>query len=463
MTTGYSTASLELTRSISMSDKKAQGIFFTPPSVVKTTINLLRQILASEHPKHLDYDSRSYSFEILEPSCGSGEFIDCLSKLPVPLIDNRTVSVRGIENNPTICERVKKEYAKVGNVRIEQADFLTKSFTSKGGSSLLYDLIIGNPPYFVMKKSDVPSTYYPFFEGRPNIFIIFILKCIHLLKNRGLLAFVLPKNFLNCLYYDKTRKFIVNTCKIINIVDCDALDTRIEREGGGVGASAAAAYLDTKQPTILLIIQKTSLTHLSDTVPRTVISPPGTSYTIFSTSALRISELYKGSTSLAKMGFKVTVGNVVWNQQKSNLVNIASDRQNVTSESVARLIYSSDIVNNQLTMKVYKNAAKRNYIRSRGLTGPMLLINRGYGVGNYKFAYCLLNEPRDFHYLIENHLMCIAPTQQHRQSLTDEQLIAEYKKIIASLEDQRTSEFIGMYFNNSAINTTELNHVLPIY
>ena len=32
-----------------------------------------------------------------------------------------------------------------------------------------------------------------------------------------------------------------------------------------------------------------------------------------------------------------------------------------------------------------------------------------------------------------------------------------------SFDDKRTSRFIEVYFGNSAINTTELRNVLPIY
>ena len=35
----------------------------------------------------------------------------------------------------------------------------------------------------------------------------------------------------------------------------------------------------------------------------------------------------------------------------------------------------------------------------------------------------------------------------------------EYNKIISSLNDKKTNEFINNYFGNNAINTTELNHM----
>tara|TARA_B100000927_G_scaffold289035_1_gene284863 strand:+ start:502 stop:837 length:336 start_codon:yes stop_codon:yes gene_type:complete len=109
-------------------------------------------------------------------------------------------------------------------------------------------------------------------------------------------------------------------------------------------------------------------------------------------------------------------------------------------------------------MKVFNNEQKKNYIERDGIRVPALLINRGYGVGKYTFSYCLLEG--DFEYLVENHLMCIKCMSEE---VDNGVLIEKYKKIIASLEDPRTKDFVNIYFGNSAINTTELTHILPIY
>jgi hypothetical protein len=42
-------------------------------------------------------------------------------------------------------------------------------------------------------------------------------------------------------------------------------------------------------------------------------------------------------------------------------------------------------------------------------------------------------------------------------------LLEKYKAIINSLNDKRTQDFIKIYFGNNAINTTELNYILPVY
>ena len=96
-----------------------------------------------------------------------------------------------------------------------------------------------------------------------------------------------------------------------------------------------------------------------------------------------------------------------------------------------------------------------NYIKKEGGSRSLLLIE--VRAGTYKFEYCLITG--GFEYLVENHLICI----KYLDEIEDNELIELYEKIISSLEDPRTSQFIKLYFGNNAINTTELNEVLPIY
>ena len=88
---------------------------------------------------------------------------------------------------------------------------------------------------------------------------------------------------------------------------------------------------------------------------------------------------------------------------------------------------------------------------------PILLVNRGYGKGKYKFNFCLIEG--GFKYLIENHLIHIS----YNGDISKDELIEYYKKIIKSFENERTNTFIELYFKNNAINTTELEYILPIY
>jgi len=466
--------SSKLTKSISKKTKKESGIFFTPPITISSTLEKLEIYFTNK---------KNIIKTILEPSCGSCEFIKAINeKYP-------TVNITGIEFNKTIYEAIKEKYDKE-NISLLNENFLIYS------TQTLFDLIIGNPPYFIIKKmkeekkeeykqleeNKYDIKYNEWFDGRPNIFIIFILKSIDLLKDNGILCFVLPKSFINCLYYNKTRQRIYDHYEILDITECD--DT----------------YLETQQPTIVLTIKKKT----NDTIKK-----KNDKYTLKKSNNLifgtpnnitEIKKLYKESKTLHDLNFKVSVGTVVWNQCKDILVgkvdktrpkkikkkesttttttnteettstteettSTTEETTSTTEETIAvkyntRLIYSSDIKDNKLQEpKTYKDKQKKSFIDKKGINTTTLLVNRGYGVGSYNFQYCLL---KDETYLVENHLVCIN-YKDNTKKIEETELIGKYNKIIKSLENEKTKKFIKLYFGNNAINTTELNHILPIY
>jgi len=281
-----------------------------------------------------------------------------------------------------------------------------------------------------MKKKDVNESYYNYFDGRPNIFVLFIIKSLTLLNKNGIISFVLPNNFMNCLYYDKTRKYINDNFHILNIVECND------------------NYIETSQDTIIIVLQNKPPIDDNNKLYYINISE----FTIFGTTdkITTIKSLYNNSNTLCKLGYSVNVGNVVWNQCKKELTD---------DKDKTLLVYSSDITNNKLSIKQYSNKEKKNYINKKGTNNPVLVINRGYGVGKYNFNYCIINENHNTEYLIENHLICI----KYTKTISNENLIKNYQKIIKSFDNKKTIEFISIYFGNNAINTTELSNILPIY
>lgn len=397
MSYNFTELSRKLTKQLSKEEKKEYGIFLTPLTTIQKNIEFLSPYIKD-------------GMSVLEPSCGSCHFI-------FSLLEKYDLNITGVEFNKKIFDSIAKY--ETDKIRLYHRDFI------KFGELDTYDLIIGNPPYFVMKKTDVPSIYHKYFDGRPNIFILFIIKSLHLLKKDGILSLVLPKSFLNCLYYNKTRKYIIENYKILTIIEC------------------ADEYLDTKQETIILIVQ-----NKKDTSGNAgfVLNYEG-NY-IFGNPAIidKLRDLYAGSTTLSQMGCRVFVGTIVWNQNKAILTNDATK---------TRLIYSSDIKDNELVLQKYANKEKKNYIDKAGCNEPILVINRGYGVGNYKFDYCLIEG--GFEYLIENHLICV------KCDLGNEGAVEMYESIISSLENPKTIEFIKLYFGNNAINTTELAHIVPFF
>ena len=437
--------SKNLTKKLSKKEKTDNGIFFTPPSIIKENLKLLEGHFSNIKT-------------ILEPSFGSGEYLYHINNL------YPKHKITGFELNKTIFDTSLIHFS--DNNNLLNQDFLKYQFKEK------YDLIIGNPPYFVLKKKEVNKSYNDYYEGRPNIFILFIIKSLQLLNPDGILSFVLPKSFLNCLYYDKTREYISKNFHILNIIDC-----------------SNASYLETQQETVIFIIQNKSnpdnKEFLVNNTNFTILGNPG--------NITEINKLYKNSSYMKDLGMKVSVGNIVWNQislkeeLKDKNEKIIQEKQEDYLSSVgsqSRLIYTSDINNdNKLYLSKFKekvkdklgkliNNPKKHYINEEKFTKYcdgknkekiynkdeiVLILNRGYGNGKYKLKYCLVDIDND--YYIENHLLVIDTVEKINKN--EKKII--YDKIIKSLKDKRTQDFIDLYFHNNAINLNELLNVLPIY
>ena len=442
----FGEASILLTSKLTKDEKKGGGIFFTPKSIVnKALTSALTEVGQTDGV-----------MDILEPSCGSGEFIDAIRTHP----RLTTARITGVEFNNTIYAEITNKYPQqqpgtLTNIKISHADFLTWQPTN--GAAAKYDLIIGNPPYFTMKKSDVAKTYYSYFDGRPNIYIIFIIKCMTMLKPGGVLSFVLPCNFLNSVYYNKLRQFISNPANNYQI--CDIINCNEEN-----------FYIDTDQNTVIWTIKYLGPEPSTAATPRinnsrflaTIKFKDAAELVIWNSpeSISVIRTALVGAVSLDSLGFEVSVGSVVWNQHKPKLTDDPAD---------TLLIYNSNLINGRLEIQQFKNAAKKNYIRMPAdiqtpATGPVLLVNRGYGVGSYSFDYYCGNPGRP--YFVENHLIVIRPKASDNPSepaMDTDTLTRKYAQITASFANPKTAQFIKNYFSNNAINTTELQFILPIY
>lgn len=139
---------------------------------------------------------------------------------------------------PTLQENIK-----VGNSLIDDSSVAGdkafkwgdefKEVMKNGG----FDVVIGNPPYVFTRDVEFQESFKQYvgknyFEGmkttsksharqagKVNLYALFLIKSIKLLKERGLFAFIIPNNILRTTTYDTIRKFILDSCKIIQIVD----------------------------------------------------------------------------------------------------------------------------------------------------------------------------------------------------------------------------------------------------
>jgi len=407
----FSDLSIKLTNELNLSDKKKNGIYFTPYSIANSNLSSILQYIKT-HKIQIN--------TILEPSCGSMNFVDCI------INHFKSSKITGIELNKTIYDEISKSYNNNPNINIKNYDYL------KYSTNIPYDLIIGNPPYFSIKKKECKKECLEYITGRPNIFILFILHSLKYLSNGGILSFVLPNSFNNSSYYNGVRKLIYSKYNIIDIINHKNEDS----------------FKETKQKVTSLIIQNKK----PDNDNNIKYCATYDNILLFNDidTINRLQLLKNNSVTLKSLICSVNTGSTVWNQVKDKLTD---------DDTKTLLIYSGNIKNNAYKHIKFSNKSKKNYILLDGLTEPIIVVNRGYGNAKYKFQYAMISFNTPF--LVENHLICIRCIDPDKKTVEDKKKLLE--KIITSFNNNNTSEFIDLYCENNALSNNELLNIIPIY
>jgi adenine-specific DNA-methyltransferase len=401
MESEYSKLTIDITKKLSKKEKKDNGIFITPRTIIKKLFERIK-------PECSDV------MRILEPSAGTCEIaLAAHEAYPDATID-------AIEYNDTIFAATAK------TINQEKINYVKADFTRWTSKSAKYNIIVGNPPYVVCGKEDVPAQYKDYVTGRPNLFCTFMLHSISMLAPGGVLAFIIPTSFLNSAYYSKTRNYMKSVGTILDIINF----TKDNK------------FIETQQATIGLIYRL----HLSDApvVPTTECKfsmKVGDNY-VFTENADDIKEILRGSTTLKALGIQVKTGTVVWNEHKDILTDDATK---------TLLIYNSNVAKtNSVEILQFNNDEKKQYIMMDGSAGPCIVVNRGNGNSAYQLSYAYVDGKRP--YLVENHLnMILCKTE------------ATAKKILASFANEKTVRFVSTFLGNNGLSKTELETIFPIY
>lgn len=208
----------EETQLSNLDKKKKNGQFYTPKHIVEYIIQYL---------------SIDKSMKIIDPACGTGSFL-------IPIIrkidqGEKIDSVYGIDIDNEALEvllsllylmgyNIKTENFINGNTIVsnqnltKQALDLKKIMPREG-----FDLVVGNPPFSILKKwqdyDPNDEDYQGLLNGQVNAATLMIAKGLKILKPGGILAFVLPKNVLHVDSYVQLRKYLLINTTILHIVD----------------------------------------------------------------------------------------------------------------------------------------------------------------------------------------------------------------------------------------------------
>lgn len=205
------------------SAEKLRGGFYTPESIaafiLKWGIN------------------GSTNYDILEPSCGDGVFLEQLKEN-----NHKFKSVTAIELDE--IEAKKAEKIKLDNKFVINADF--HQYCNETNKK--FDLVVGNPPYIRYQyfQEDQQNEAIKVFNQAKlkyskltNAWVSFVVGSSLLLKNKGKIGFVLPAELLQVSYAQQLREFLAHFYNKINIISFEKL-----------------VFPDIQQEVVLLLCEK---------------------------------------------------------------------------------------------------------------------------------------------------------------------------------------------------------------
>lgn len=411
--------------------RKKHGQYFTPIDIKSEALSLI---------EISDGDS------ILENSCGTGEFIHSILEI------NENVNIDAFDIDQRLIDIVSENF----NVNAQCQDFLLLDETK------MYDKIIGNPPYFQMKKEDaIKDGYKKYLDvcaGKPNIYAMFIKASIDALKVGGELVYVVPTSMNNGNDFRLLRKYIIEKTNIKNIKlfndDC----------------------FDSAQQNVMIL-------HLEKLAPEA--SNDGnyvftkSDITIFSTDTDFLHSKFESGHTLEELGFDVFTGNLVWNQNKPLMSCDNSD---------LKLVWACNLIDNQITLDIPKlntdqsldekratKNEKGQYVKKKAitkqmddngvmidveavlnckpLTGKCIVVNRITGASASAKIRAAIVDFGEEEYFVENHLNYIIQKKSCKHKLED---------LLAELIKPEVTNFVKKITGNTQISKNELLKLIPI-
>ncbi len=152
--------------------------------------------------------------KIFEPCGGDGVFVEAI------LQENPEAYIDIYELNPVSIDILNKKLSTYSNVKVKECDTLLDNellFRSNFGG--LYDKIIANPPYGAwqdyVKRAQLKKIYTNL--NFSETYGLFLYRSIQLLKENGVLTFIIPDTYLNLHSHKSLRKIILTETKIKEI------------------------------------------------------------------------------------------------------------------------------------------------------------------------------------------------------------------------------------------------------
>ena len=237
--------------------RRAAGVYYTPAEMVDAIVEQsLGPLVQGWSPANLG------DLRVLDPACGEGAFLLGIARLvqrrglgseePGALHRALRRSVFGVDVDARAVAATRQnlhqaiggsdsgasqwqENIRTGNALVGQdfraasADLRTprgmnpfhwpREFPEvyrRGG----FDVVVGNPPYGAEihpAEARLFRARYALAQYRLDTYLLFIERCLHLLRPGGCLGLIIPNTWLTNLRYDKIRRHLFNCTTILSV------------------------------------------------------------------------------------------------------------------------------------------------------------------------------------------------------------------------------------------------------
>ena len=204
----------------SRSNKKKKGQYFTPASIVNYLVT-----------KSINDDMDLDRMRILDPACGSGQFLISAYTHLKSIYQKRGLSPEesserilkynlfGIDADPMAADICAYNLRTISGLDAISPNITCMDFIFSQDSNLKddsFNVVIGNPPWGSALSDDQKSfarkNYFSAGSG-VNSFTMFIERSLGSLKETGIMSFLIPEAYLNIKAHKNSRELVLgNSC-----------------------------------------------------------------------------------------------------------------------------------------------------------------------------------------------------------------------------------------------------------
>lgn len=207
-----------------MKNRRKSGSYYTPQPIADFLVKYVSENISLD------------SISVLEPSAGDGVFISAIFNSNLKPLIRKVVAV---EKNGTELKKIKARETDRRLNAVHQ-DFLK----FQKGNTEQFSIVLGNPPYVkgsLLAKWQaeackmVHETAGLKERKINNIWTAFLVRCVSFTDSNGMLAFILPSEFLQVSFSEELRELIVKEFERVEIItfsqllfqECKGQDTFI--------------------------------------------------------------------------------------------------------------------------------------------------------------------------------------------------------------------------------------------